>query len=388
MRLGALLTTALLSVVACGQSGGEQAAGTPPPAPVDVITAQAAAHTVSSELPGRIEAVRSAEVRARVAGIVLQRHFKEGSLVKAGQLLFQIDPAPLRAALAHAEGSLARAEADIFDTQARLKRYAELVEIEAVSRQEFDAAQAGLKSAEAARRMAQAEVATARLNLDHAQVKAPISGRIGRALVSEGALVGQDEATPLAIIQQLDPVYADFQQPLAAALQLQQQLKRTDQAASPALPLAISIAGVAQPRQGRLLFSDVSVERSTGQILLRGEFPNPDGLLLPGMYVRVHVPGLSFAQAYRLPQRAVGHLPDGTAQVMLVNAENRVEARAVQTVAMQGGDWIIAEGLQPGERVIVNAATPLPPGAPVAIVHADGVAVAATADAAAAAPVQ
>ncbi|SMB26806.1 multidrug efflux system [Sterolibacterium denitrificans] len=376
MSLGALLTTALLSVGACGQSGGEQAAGTPPPAPVDVITAQAAAHTVSSELPGRIEAVRSAEVRARVAGIVLQRHFKEGSLVKAGQLLFQIDPAPLRAALAHAEGSLARAEADIFDAQARLKRYTELVDIEAVSRQEFDAAQASLKSAEAARRMAQAEVATARLNLDYAQVKAPISGRIGRALVSEGALVGQDEATPLAIIQQLDPVYADFQQPLAAALQLQQQLKQTDRAASPspALPLAISIAGVAQPRQGRLLFSDVSVERSTGQILLRGEFPNPDGLLLPGMYVRVHVPGLSFAQAYRLPQRAVSHLPDGTAQVMLVDAENKVEARAVQTVAMQGGDWIIAAGLQPGERVIVNAATSLPPGAPVAIARTDGAA--------------
>lgn len=379
--LGALLTACLLGMSGCGQQGGAgtdptAAAGTPPAA-VDVLIAQAQSQTITSELPGRIEAVRSAEVRARVDGILLQRRFTEGSAVKAGQLLFQIDPAPLQAALAHAEGSLAEAEARHFEAQARLQRYTELVDIDAVSRQEFDTAQANLKSAEAARRMAQANVATARLNLDYAQVKAPISGRIGRALASEGTLVSKDKATPLAIIQQLDPVYVDFQQPLEAALQLQQQAGQGQPTSRTARPLAIRVDGAAQPRQGRLLFSDVSVDRSTGQVLLRGEFSNPDALLLPGMYVRVLLPGQHLAQAYRLPQRAVKPLPDGTAQVMLVDAENKVVVRTVHAASMQGSDWIIAKGLQPGERVIVNAATALAPGAPVTIAKVDGKAAAA-----------
>ncbi|MBV2235716.1 MAG: efflux RND transporter periplasmic adaptor subunit [Sterolibacterium sp.] len=359
-----------LTLAGCGQQA-EQAAWTPPPTPVDVMTAQAAPHTVTTALPGRIEAVRSAEVRARVAGVLLQRHFEEGSQVKAGQLLFQIDPAPLRAALAHAEGTLARAEAELLDARTRLQRYSELVDIEAVSRQEYDAAQAALKSAEAARGMAHAEVTTARLNLGYASVSAPISGRIGRALVTEGALVGQDEATPLAVIQQLDPVYADFQQSVTAALQLRQQAA-AGKTGKAGLPLTLRIEGASEQRQGRLLFSDVSVERSTGQILLRGEFPNADGLLLPGMYVRVHTPGLHLEQAYQLPQRAVSHLPDGTAQVMLVDAQGKTEARTVDTVAMQGSHWIISGGLQTGEQVIVNAASPLQAGATVAIVSVDG----------------
>ena len=390
MTLGALLMTTLLAVSACGQSGGaaDAAAAGTPPAAVDVLIAQTQSQTMTSELPGRIEAVRSAEVRARVDGILLQRRFTEGSSVKAGQLLFQIDPAPLQAALARAEGSLAEAEARHFEAQARLQRYAELVDSGAVSRQEFDAAQASLKSAEAARRMAQADVIMARLNLDYAQVKAPISGRIGRALASEGTLVSKDKATPLAIIQQLDPVHVDFQQPLEAALQLQQQLGQAQPTSRTARPLAIRVAGEAQPRQGRLLFSDVSVERSTGQVLLRGEFPNPDALLLPGMYVRVLLPGQHLTQAYRLPQRAVKPLPDGTAQVMLVDAENKVVARTVHAVSMQGSEWIIAEGLQPGERVIVNAATALAPGATVTVAKVDGKAAApANAPAAASATV-
>ncbi len=366
-----LLLATTLTLTACGQQGADPAGWAPPPAPVDVITAQAAAHTLSAALPGRIEAVRSAEVRARVAGILVKRHFVEGSQVKAGQLLFQIDPAPLRAALAHAEGTLARAEAEVFDTQAKLKRYDELIGIDAVSRQEYDAAQAALKSAEATRNMARAELTTARLNLGYASVSAPISGRIGRALVTEGALVGQDEATPLAVIQQLDPVYADFQQPVAAALQLRQQAAASKTNAT-ALPLSISVEGESRQRHGRLLFSDVSVERSTGQILLRGEFPNPDGLLLPGMYMRVHTPSLSLDQAFQLPQRAVSHLPDGTAQVRVVGAENKIETRTVTAVAMQGKDWIISSGLQAGDKVVVNSATTLQPGAPVAIASVDG----------------
>lgn len=366
-----LLAAATLALTACSPQGAGPAGWAPPPAPVDVITAQAAPHTMSIALPGRIEAVRSAEVRARVAGILVKRHFAEGSHVKAGQLLFQIDPAPLRAALAHAQGTLARAEAEVFDTQAKLQRYDQLIGIDAVSRQEYDAAQAALKSAEAARDMARAEVTTARLNLGYASVTAPISGRIGRALVTEGALVGQDEATPLAVIQQLDPVYADFQQPVAAALQLRQQAAASKTGAT-ALPLSISVEGESRQRQGRLLFSDVSVERSTGQILLRGEFPNPDGLLLPGMYVRVHTPGLSLDQAYQLPQRAVSHLPDGTAQVRVVGAENKIETRTVTAVAMQGSDWIISSGLQADDKVVVNSATTLQPGAPVAIASVDG----------------
>ncbi len=359
-RLAAMLAFTLL-ISGCKPA---QDAPAPPPPPVETVLTQAEALALETELPGRVEPVRVAEVRARVAGIVLSRHFREGAEVKTGELLFRIDPAPFKAALARAEGELAKAEAALFEADAVLQRYRPLVEVNAVSRQDFDAAQAAVRSAQAARQSARADVDTARLNLDYAAVKAPISGRIGRALVTEGALVGQDEATPLAVVQQLDPVYVDFRQPAADAL----RLRAAQQAAQAAgASLALALEGSGEPRAGRLLFSDVTVDRSTGQLLLRGEFPNPDGLLLPGMYVRVRVARGSDPAAILVPQRAVQRGTDGQAQVMLVSADGTVESRAVRTGAMHGGRWHIVDGLAPGERVIVGNPGALQPGTKVSL---------------------
>lgn len=315
-----------------------------------------------SELPGRIEPVRVAEVRARVPGIVLKRSFREGADVKAGEALFQIDPAPLKAAQSRAEGEIARADAAVFEAQSRVQRYAPLVEIQAVSRQDFDTAQADLRSARATRRTAAADLETAKLNLDYATVRAPISGRIGRALVTEGALVGQGEATPMATIQQLDPVYADFKQPVADVMRMRDALAdgRLMAQAEPTkgkakgARIVATIDGTQKTREGRLLFSDISVDPGTGQVSLRGELPNADGLLLPGMYVRVQVRQGLDPQAIFVPQRAVRRSTDGKPQLIVVGKGDVAEARIVRTGAMLGADWHIVEGLSAGERVIVS----------------------------------
>ncbi|MGN6657428.1 MAG: efflux RND transporter periplasmic adaptor subunit, partial [Achromobacter mucicolens] len=280
-----VLSTAILLAGCSGSEGGEpQAAG---PRPVQALAVQPQRYTLTSELPGRVEPMRVAEVRARVAGIVLSRDFVEGVDVKAGDVLFRIDPAPFKAALSRAQGELAKAQAAVADAQAVVKRYTPLVKIEAVSQQDFDTANTTLKSALAARRSAQADVETAQLNLDYATVKAPISGRIGRAQVTEGALVGQNEATVMAKIQQLDPVYVDFNQPVGDMLRMRAAMQDGSLGEGEGARISITIDGTDQQREGRLLFSDIAVDRSTGQVALRGEFANPDVLLLPGMYVRV-----------------------------------------------------------------------------------------------------
>lgn len=341
-------------------------------ASVQVVSVQPRALTLESELPGRIEPVRVAEVRARVAGIVLKRQFQEGATVKAGDVLFQIDPAPFKAALSRAEGELAKAEAALFDARNVVKRYEPLVEIEAVSRQDFDAAQAALKSAQAARQSALADVETARLNLGYATVTAPISGRIGRALVTEGALVGQNEATPMALIQQLDPVYADFKQSVDEMLRLREALSAgelTQQGSSAAI--SISIDGTDQKRDGELLFSDITVDRGTGQVSMRGQFQNKDGFLLPGMYVRVHTGQGTDPNAILVPQRAVQRGADSKASVLVVGNDDIVESRTVRTGSMHGSEWHILNGLEPGDRVIVGGAEAAQPGAKVHVTTAD-----------------
>jgi len=355
---------AALALAGCGQSGEPQAAAETA-RPVDVVAVTTEALTLTSELPGRIEPMRVAEVRARVAGIVVQKRFEEGADVKAGDLLFQIDPAPLKAAVARAEGDLARAQAAQQEAQARVKRYEPLVKIEAVSQQDFDTATADLRSAQASVRSAQADLETARLNLGYASVKAPISGRIGRALVTEGALVGQGDATLMARIQQLDPIYADFTQPVADALRLREALKSGNLAAGQSQALTLRVEGTRYERQGELLFSDISVDRGTGQVSLRGKFDNADGLLLPGMYVRVTAPQGTDAQAILVPQRAVQRATDGTAHVLVIGADSRVETRPVVTGAMQGSRWQISQGLASGDQVIVGGLTGLQPGAKV-----------------------
>lgn len=370
LPLAALVLAALAALAAgCGRNEAPAAAGDALPV-VQAVTVQPAPLALSSELPGRIEPVRVAEVRARVAGIVLRRHFEEGADVRAGQVLFQIDPAPLRAALSRAQGQLASAEAALLEARAVVGRNAPLVAQEAVSRQDFEAMQARLQAAQAARQSAQAEVQAAALNLEYATVRAPIAGRIGRALVTEGALVGQGEATPMALVQQLDPVYADFQQPVAEAQRLRAALaegRLAQTAGKDGTPVSLKVDGTGLQRTGQLLFSDVTVDRGTGQMALRGRFDNRDGMLLPGMYVRVTVGQGVDPAAILVPQRAVQRSTDGQAHVLVVDGQDTLQMRPVQTAAMHGAQWQISAGLKGGERVVVGRMAGLQPGARVQV---------------------
>ncbi|MBM0208121.1 efflux RND transporter periplasmic adaptor subunit [Pseudomonas syringae pv. maculicola] len=358
----AIALLAALGLAGCEQKPQQDHAASAAPKEVEAVAVKAESFTVVDELPGRIEPVRVAQVRARVAGIVLTRNFEEGADVRAGAVLFQIDPAPFKAALSKAQGDLARTEATLFETQARVKRYESLVEIEAVSRQTFDTARSALQNAAAAKKSAQADVETARLDLGYATVRAPISGRIGRAMVTEGALVGQGETTLLATIQQLDPVYADFTQPVADALQMRAAIQEGRLLKGGEDALSLSVDGTDYQSSGTLLFTDVAVDRTTGQVSLRARFANPKGVLLPGMYVRVRTPQRVDANAILVPQRAVQRSSDGAARVLVIAQDGTAEARPVKTGAMQDSRWQITEGLKEGEQVIIGNMTGLNPG--------------------------
>ncbi len=355
-----LLSAAVLA--GCEQKPQQDQSAATAPRQVESVAVKTESLTVINELPGRVEPVRVAQVRARVAGIVLTRNFEEGADVKAGAVLFQIDPAPFKAALSKAQGDLARTEATLFEARATVKRYESLVEIEAVSRQTFDTARATLQNAVAARRSAQADVETAQLNLGFATVRAPISGRIGRALVTEGALVGQAETTLMATIQQLEPVFVDFTQPVADALHMRAAIQEGRLPKGGEDALSLSIDGTDYTSTGTLLFTDVEVDRTTGQVLLRARFANPQGVLLPGMYVRVRTPQSVNANAILVPQRAVQRSGDGTARVLVIGQDGAVEARPVKTGAMQDSRWQITEGLKADEQVIVGNMTGINPG--------------------------
>lgn len=352
---------AAIALAGCGPAG-EQENVAEVARPVEVVATVAEPLALVSELPGRVEPLRVAEVRARVAGIVMRKRFEEGADVKAGDMLFEIDPAPLKATVSRAEGELARAQSAVYEAQARVKRYAPLVKIEAVSQQDFDKATADLRGAQAATRSAQADLENARLNLGYASVSAPISGRIGRALVTEGALVGQGDATLMARIQQLDPVYVDFTQSVADTLRLREAFKNGKLSVDDNHALSIRVEGTPYERQGALMFSDVAVDPGTGQVSLRGKFANVDGILLPGMYVRVRTPQGIDSQAILVPQRAVQRSSDGGAFVLVIGADKRVEARVVRTGIMQGARWQISEGLKSGEQIIVSGLSGLKPG--------------------------
>ncbi|NYZ62016.1 efflux RND transporter periplasmic adaptor subunit [Luteimonas deserti] len=356
-----LASVALLS--ACGASGeNETAHEEAPPPPVEVVTVQAGPAAAAESRPGRISPVRVAEVRSRVAGIVLKREFEEGMDVQAGQVLFRIDPSPFQAQLSEAQGALAKAEAELKEAQAQASRLQPLVEVEAISRQDFDVAQTRVQTARAGLRSGQAAVESAQIQLSHATVRAPIAGRIGRALVTEGALVGQDGSTPMALIQQLDPVYADFSQPVGDALRLRAAAKAAGDAASPKLAMTIEIPEIGETRSGELLFSDITVEPDTGRIAMRGQFDNADGMLLPGMFVRVSTAHTQPQQIITVPQRAVVRNPDGSAGVMVVDAQRTVVARSVETGRMHNGQWQVLSGLQAGEQIVASGVAKVQPG--------------------------
>lgn len=367
---GALALALLLG--ACGARDGAPAdapAAAPPPPEVGVVTVALQPVALQTELPGRIEAVRVAEVRARVDGVVQKRLFEEGSQVKAGQALFEIDPAPYRAALDSARASLARAEANLTQAAAQAKRYKPLVEANAVSQQEFVNAVAAQKQAEADVAAGRAAVQTARINLGYATVNAPIAGRIGRALVTEGALVSAAQATQLATIQQISTVYVNFTQSAGEVLRLRRALasdrvRRADGAGAVEVRVVLD-DGTELDQRGTLLFTDLSVDPSSGQVTLRARVPNPDGLLLPGQYVRVRLSQAEVPSAVLLPQQAVTRSGQGDT-VLVVGEDNKPVQRTVQIGSAQGTRWIVQDGLQPGERVIVDGFQKLMvPGAPV-----------------------
>ena len=365
--------------------GGAGAPKPQPPAQVGVVVAAPRAVGLSAELPGRLEASRVAQVRARVAGILQRRTFREGSDVKAGQPLFQIDSAPYRAAMDSAQAVLARARANVTQASAQAERYKPLLDANAISQQDYLNAVAAHKQAEADVAAATAALTTAQINLAYASVAAPISGRIGRSLVTEGALVGQGEATQLAVVQQIDPMYVNFTQSTTEVLRLRKaldsgKLARTTTAAAVRVVLE---DGSEYPRIGRLLFSDLTVDPSSGQITLRAELPNPDGLLLPGMYVRVRIEQGQASQAIVLPQQAVQRTPMGDS-VMVVGVDGQVQPRPVKIGTAVGGAWVVLEGLVAGEQVMVDGFQKLRGGAPVkAVPWQPGVATSAAAGAAA-----
>ena len=366
-----LVATAWL-VAAC-QPGtpAPGAAGAPKalaPAEVGVVVAAPRAVGLTAELPGRLEASRVAQVRARVAGLLQRRTFREGSDVKAGQPLFQIDSAPYRASVDSAQALLARARANLTQAGAQAERYKPLLEANAISQQDYLNAVAAHQQAQADVAAATAALTTAQINLAYASVAAPISGRIGRSLVTEGALVGQGEATQLAVVQQIDPMYVNFTQSTTEVLRLRKaldsgKLARTAGAAAAAVRVVLE-DGSEYPRMGRLLFSDLTVDPSSGQITLRAELPNPDGLLLPGMYVRVRIEQGQASQAIVLPQQAVQRTPMGDS-VMVVGADGQAASRPVKIGTAQGGAWVVLEGLAAGEQVMVDGFQKLRGGAPV-----------------------
>jgi len=375
LRHGLALLPLVAALAACGKADAPAAGGGAPgggmPAPeVGVVTVTPGDVGLQTELPGRLEASRVAQVRARAAGILQQRLFREGSDVKAGQALFRIDAAPYAATLLSAQASLARAQANLVNATAVAERYQPLVAENAISQQEYANAVATQKAAQADVAVANAAVQTARINLNYASVTAPISGRIGRALVTEGALVGQGEATQLAVIQQVNPMYVNFTQSAAEVMKLQRAMEGGQLKGAGAGAASVRVVledGSEYARPGRLLFSDLTVDAATGQVTLRAEVPNPDGDLLPGLYVRVRLEQAVARDAITLPQQAVTRSAQGDT-VSVVGADGKIEKRTVKVGGQQGGRWVVLGGLKAGEQVMVDGFQKLqmlPPGTPV-----------------------
>ncbi len=357
-----------LMAAGCGKKGpaGPQGPGMQPEVGVVVIQPQRVALT--TELPGRTSAYLIAEVRPQVGGIIQKRLFEEGADVKAGEVLYQIDPASYLAAYNSAKASLARSEANLNPARLKAGRYEELVKINAVSRQDYDDANAALKQAEADVEAGKAAVETARINLDYTKVTAPISGRIGRSSVTNGALVTANQSAALATVQQLSPIYVDVTQSSAELLHLKRSLAsgllKSNGAGQAKVKLLLE-DGSAYPLPGTLAFSEVTVDQSTGSVTLRAIFPNPKQTLLPGMFVRAVVEEGVNEHAILVPQRGVSRDQGGNATVMVVGSEEKVEPRGIKVLRTVGENWLVSEGLKAGDRVILEGLQKARPGTPV-----------------------
>ena len=327
------------------------------PAKVGVITVQSESQTLTSALPGRTSAFMSAEIRPQISGIVQKRLFTEGATVKAGQALYQIDPAPYQVAEASAKAALAKAQAQARTAQVNAQRNAELVQIDAISRQAYEESQASAQQSASDVAVAQAALQAARINLGYTRITAPIAGRTGLSSVTPGALVTANQAGVLTTIAQIDPVYVDITQSSTDLLQLKRELAqgRFERVGEGAARITLQLEdGSTYPHAGRLQFTGVNVNPSTGAVTLRAVVPNPDGVLMPGMYVQTLLPTGVSSDALLLPQQAVTRDIAGKASALLVNAEHKVERRPIEVDRAIGNRWMVSAGVAPGDTVIVD----------------------------------
>lgn len=359
MRAAALAASVALALSSCGKADeaaqGGQPAGREAPAPVvGVVTVHPQTVALTVELPGRLESLRTADVRAQVGGIIQKRLFQEGSYVRAGQPLYQIDSSTYEAGLESARAQLATAQATLAKADADLARYKPLVAAEAVSRQEYDAAVTAKRSAEAGVKAAQAAIKSAGINLNRSRITAPISGFIGQSKVSEGTLLNAGDVTVLATIRQTNPMYVNVTQSASEVMKLRRQIAEGKLlAADGAIAVGIKFDdGTVYPEKGRLLFADPTVDESTGQITLRAAVPNDQNILMPGLYVRVLMDQVAVDNAFVVPQQAVTRGTKDT--VMIVNAQGGMEPREVTVAQQQGANWIVTSGLKDGDKVVVE----------------------------------
>lgn len=359
MRAAALAASVALALSSCGKADeaaqGGQPAGREAPAPVvGVVTVHPQTVALTVELPGRLESLRTADVRAQVGGIIQKRLFQEGSYVRAGQPLYQIDSSTYEAGLESARAQLATAQATLAKADADLARYKPLVAAEAVSRQEYDAAVTAKRSAEAGVKAAQAAIKSAGINLNRSRITAPISGFIGQSKVSEGTLLNAGDTTVLATIRQTNPMYVNVTQSASEVMKLRRQIAEGKLLAADGV-IAVGIKfddGTVYPEKGRLLFADPTVNESTGQITLRAAVPNDQNILMPGLYVRVLMDQVAVDNAFVVPQQAVTRGAKDT--VMIVNAQGGMEPREVTVAQQQGANWIVTSGLKDGDKVVVE----------------------------------
>lgn len=366
-----LALSAVIFLSACQQSDNGAAAtadSATQETPVNVMTLTQQIVTLTRSLPARTVAYRKAEVRPQVNGIIKARLYKEGAQVEAGQTLYQIEPALYEATVANADAELTRARAALQTAKAREQRYKGLMEDKAISRQEYDDALATFEQAQAEIKVQQAAVSSAKTNLGYTRVDAPISGRIGKSNVTEGALVTAQQAGVMTTIHQLDPIFVDIAQPSKELLQLRKQMisKSVAQEAAPTVKLTLE-DGSEYPLTGELQFAEVNVEPSTGDIVLRAIMPNPDQLLLPGMFVRAEINEGKLENAILAPQRGISFDREGNATAMVVNSDNQVEARQLELQRAVGDAWLVETGLQEGDQLITAGLQKVAPGASVTI---------------------
>ena len=357
-----LMLSGSLALTGCDDKPAQQGAQQMPE--VGIVTLKSAPLQITTELPGRTSAYRVAEVRPQVSGIILKRNFTEGSDIQAGVSLYQIDPATYQATYESAKGDLAKAQAAANMDQLTVKRYQKLLGTKYISQQDYDTAVATAQQSNAAVVAAKAAVETARINLAYTKVTSPISGRIGKSAVTEGALVQNGQTTALATVQQLDPIYVDVTQSSNDFLRLKQELAngKLQQENGKAKVELVTNDGLKYPQNGTLEFSDVTVDQTTGFITLRAIFPNPDHTLLPGMFVRARLEEGVNPDAILVPQQGVTRTPRGDASAMVVGEDDKVEVRQITATQAIGDKWLVTEGLKTGDRVIISGLQKVKPG--------------------------